>query len=296
MDNEQSGRCYQCPRLCHIDRKTERGFCKAPDEIKINLYQLHFGEEPVISGPNGSGTIFFSHCNMRCVYCQNYKISDWGNGEIISTDRLAEIMLELQNKGADNINLVSPSHYPDKIKQALVTAKDKGLKIPVIWNSNGYDSVEKLKELEGLIDIYLPDFKYWSNNHALTYSATQNYPEIAKLAIREMYRQVGHLKIDEDSALAYRGMMIRLLVLPENINEIQYILDWIYDEFGNSTFISLMSQYYPTHRSDEFPEINRPITREEYDYAVHIMEGLGFENGFIQEMGITPEWTPSFKE
>ncbi len=296
MDPEKADRCNQCPRMCRINRNTERGFCKAPEQLKINLYQLHFGEEPVISGKNGSGTIFFSHCNMRCVYCQNYKVSNWGNGRMITPEELAEIMLELQEKNATNINLVTPSHYPDLIKKALIMAKDKGLNIPVIWNSNGYDSVEKLKELEGLIDIYLPDFKYWSNNNSLTYSDTQNYPDIAKLAIKEMFRQVGHLKIDEDSQMAYRGLMIRLLVLPENINEIQFILDWIYEEFGNSTYISLMSQYYPTHRSTEFPEINRAINREEYDYAVHILEGLGFENGFTQELGITPEWTPSFKE
>lgn len=296
MEPDNPEKCIQCPRLCEVDRITTRGFCKAPEDLKINLYQLHFGEEPVISGTKGSGTIFFSYCNMRCVYCQNYKISDWGNGKHISEDELADIMLELQEKGAHNINLVTPTHYSYNIKNALIKAKSKGLKLPIVWNSNGYENIEILKEMEGLVDIYLPDFRYWDNESSIHYSQAPNYSEVAQAAILEMFRQVGNLKIDEEDGLAYRGVLIRLLVLPNNVNAIQSILHWIYENLGNSTYISLMSQYYPTHRADEFEEINRPITREEYDYAVHIMEALGFENGFVQELGITPEWTPEFKE
>jgi putative pyruvate formate lyase activating enzyme len=296
MEPDNPEKCIQCPRLCEVDRILSRGYCKAPDELKINLYQLHFGEEPVITGTHGSGTIFFSYCNLRCVFCQNYKISDWGNGERITVSQLADIMLELQNKGAHNINLVTPTHYSYYIKEALILAKNNGLHLPIVWNSNGYENVEILKEMEGLIDIYLPDFKYWDNESAQTYSQAPNYPEVAKEAIMEMYRQVGHLKIDEDDNLAYRGLLIRLLVLPNNVNGIESILHWIYENLGNNTFISLMSQYYPTHRADEFEKIKRPLIKEEYDYAVHIMNALGFENGFIQEMGITPEWTPDFKE
>lgn len=296
MEPDNPEKCIQCPRSCEVDRITALGFCKANNQVKINLYQLHYGEEPVITGQKGSGTIFFSHCNLKCVFCQNYKISDWGNGEYVTIEELAEIMLELQNQGAHNINLVTPSHYSLQIKEALIIAKKKGLNIPIVWNSNAYESVEILKQMEGLIDIYLADFKYWDSENAQKYSSAANYPEIAKKAILEMLRQVGNLKIDEDDQLAYRGLLIRLLILPQNLNGIQSILHWIYEEIGNTCFISLMSQYYPTHRADEFPEINRPITREEYDYALHIMEGLGFENGFIQDLGITPEWTPDFIE
>lgn len=296
MEPDNPEKCIQCPRSCEVDRLTTLGFCKANNQIKINLYQLHFGEEPVITGQKGSGTIFFSHCNLKCVFCQNYKISDWGNGDYVTIEELAEIMLELQNQGAHNINLVTPSHYSLQIKEALIIAKKKGLNIPIVWNSNAYESVEILQQMEGLIDIYIADFKYWDSEHAQKYSAAGNYPEIAKKAILEMLRQVGNLKVDEDDQIAYRGLLIRLLILPQNLNGIQSILHWIYEEIGNTCFISLMSQYYPTHRADEYPEINRPITREEYDYALHIMEGLGFENGFIQDLGITPEWTPDFIE
>ncbi len=296
MEPDNPEKCIQCPHLCQVDRITSLGFCKATNQMKINLYQLHFGEEPVISGTKGSGTIFFSHCNMKCVYCQNYKVSDWGNGQYYSTEQVADIMLELQNKGAHNINLVTPTHYSLQIREALILAKKKGLNISVVWNSNGYENVEILQQLEGLVDIYLVDFRYWDDEYAVKYSAANHYAETAKKAIMEMFRQTGNLKVDEDTDLAYRGVLIRLLILPENINGIQSVLHWIYEEIGNMAFISLMSQYYPTHRADEYPEINRPITREEYDYALHVMEGLGFENGFIQEMGITPEWTPAFVE
>ncbi|MDD4156288.1 MAG: radical SAM protein [Candidatus Cloacimonetes bacterium] len=297
--NQSNNKCNLCPHNCLINRSIEIGFCKAPNFLKINTYQLHYGEEPIISGLNGSGTIFFSHCNMKCCYCQNYLISSLGTGQKYTEDEFIDIILDLQDKGAHNINLVSPTPYTDLIIPALKRIKFKNLKIPIVWNSNAYESVETLKKLEGLVDIYLPDFKYWDNEKALKYSMIPNYKEYAQSALKEMYRQTGKLIIDNDvsygpDGIAIVGTLIRILVLPENQNNIEEIIQWIYENLSNDTYISLMAQYYPTYKAINYPEINRPITQEEYDHAVHILEGLGFENVFIQELGTTPEWTPKF--
>ena len=283
MESNLSDTCMVCPHLCDVDRTTSLGKCRATKQIKIASYQLHRGEEPVLSGTQGSGTIFFSHCNLKCVYCQNYDISEWGNGHYYSNEQVAEIMMLLQNNGAHNINLVSPTHYSLQIKEAIKLAKAKGLNIPIVWNSNAYENVEILQELDGLVDIYLTDFKYWNDNNAAKYSSAPDYAYHAKKAILEMYRQVGDLQIDNDTNLARKGLMIRLLILPENINGIESILNWISEDVGNMTYLSIMSQYFPTHRADEFPEINRVITHEEYSFALHVMEGLGFENVFTQK-------------
>lgn len=293
--------CNLCPHNCNIDRETQTGICKAPNHLKINTSLLHFGEEPVLSGKNGSGTIFFSHCNMHCCYCQNYKISALGAGIKYSEDEFIDLILDLQNKGAHNINLVSPTPYTHLIIPALKKIKNKDLKIPVVWNSNAYEKADVIKSLEGLVDIYLPDFRYWNNDNALKYSGVRDYRENAQKAITEMIRQTGKLKIDYDESfenygLAIFGTLIRILILPENQNMVEAIIQWIYDSFGNDTFISLMAQYYPAYKADNYTELSKAITQEEYDHAVHIIEGLGFENGFIQELGQTPEWTPSFKE
>lgn len=285
--------CTICPRNCHVNRTYKRGFCGANNQLEINLYQLHFGEEPVISGVNGSGTIFFCHCNLHCVYCQNFTISNLGKGYSISVERLAEIMLELQSNKAENINLVTPTHYAYLIKKAILLAKKQGLTLPIVWNSNAYESVQTLQDMEEVVDIYLPDFRYFDDSVAKKYSSgVSDYIETAKNAILEMYRQVGNLKIDE--GVAYRGLLLRVLLLPDNINHVEKILQWIADAIGNVTHVSLMSQYYPTYLADRYPEINRPVYKQEYDYIVHLLEGLGFENGYIQELGITPEWTPNF--
>ena len=285
--------CNICPRKCNVNRHLKLGFCESSENIKINIYQLHHWEEPIISGTQGSGTIFFSSCNLKCVYCQNHKISFQNYGSFYNVDELSNIMLELQSKGAHNINFVTPAHFSKQIKDSIIIAKDKGLNIPIVWNTNAFEEVDSLKELEGLVDIYLPDFKYFDSEMSLKYSGAKDYPDKAKNAILEMYRQVGNIKVYD--GIAFKGMMIRLLILPENINVIEKILNWIYENIGNKVFISLMGQYYPTHQANLFPEINRAITNLEYNFAIEQMEKFGFENGFIQDIGSSSKYTPEFK-
>ena len=287
--------CRICPHKCGKDRRTNTGFCQSGMKLKINAWQKHFGEEPVISGKKGSGTIFFSNCNLKCVFCQNYQISQLGWGQEYSISELVEIMLELQQSGVHNINFVSPTHFSIQIREAIFIAKKRGLEIPLVWNSNAYELPETLKMMADLIDIYLPDFKYFDPDNGWKFSKIKNYPYYAKLSLQEMHRQVGYLRFDENK-IATKGVLIRLLMLPENKNGIDGILKWIAENLGNQTFISLMAQYYPTYKAHEYPEINRSITNEEYQFAVEICEDMGFENGYFQEMRITPEWTPEFKK
>jgi len=287
--------CRICPHKCGKDRRTNMGFCQSGIKLKINGWQKHFGEEPVISGTKGSGTIFFSYCHLKCVFCQNYQISQLGWGKEYSISEVADIMLELQRSGAHNINFVSPTHFSLQIREAISLAKNRGLEIPLVWNSNAYELPETLEMMDGLIDIYLPDFKYSNPEKGNKYSLIKDYPKYAKLSLKEMHRQVGYLQFDENE-IASKGVLIRLLMLPENKNGIEGILKWIAENLGNQTFISLMAQYYPTYKANEFPEINRSITSEEYQFAVNICEDLGFENGYFQGMRITPEWTPKFKK
>lgn len=284
--------CNICPRNCGVNRFVETGYCKAMDKIRINLYQLHFGEEPNLSGKNGSGTIFFSYCNTTCVYCQNFSISQFGWGKEVSKEKLADIMLGLQGAGANNINLVTPTHYTPQIIESIKLAKAQGLNIPIVWNSNAYESVSTLKELEGLVDIYLPDFRYFDNQAAKNYSDAGDYREVAVKAVSEMFRQVGH--IEEIDDIAVKGLLIRILILPENKNRVDKIMDWIYENIGKETYISLMGQYYPTYSTNAYPELNRTITEEEYNFAVDKLNSLDFENGYIQDRGSTDEWTPDF--
>ncbi|MBP7498007.1 MAG: radical SAM protein [Bacteroidales bacterium] len=285
--------CNICPRKCDIDREVNRGFCRSGVLPKINIYQLHYGEEPVISGTRGSGTIFFSGCNLSCVYCQNYQISQLNYGKEYCIKELAEIMIELQAQGAHNINLVTPTHFSLQIKEGLIQAKAEGLKIPVVWNSNAYEEVETLKKLEGLVDIYLPDFKYFNNNHSKKYSGARDYPEKAKSAIKEMYRQAGNIKTI--NRIALRGVLIRLLVLPHNLNEIEKILEWLYTEFGAKIHLSLMGQYYPTYKATKYKELDRGINRNEYSFALNQLRKYGFSNGYIQELSCNSDWTPDFR-
>ena len=287
-------KCSICPLNCNTDRTTNLGLCNAPSYLKINTSQLHYGEEPVISGNSGSGTIFFSHCNMFCCYCQNYKISACGAGAKISETEFIETAHKLKEKGAHNINLVSPTPYTSYIVPILEKLKKSSFDIPIIWNSNAYEKVETLKSLEGLVDIYLPDFRYWDNDVAYSYSKVKNYRETAQQAIKEMFRQTGNLCINEEE-IATSGTLIRLLVLPKNINNTEQIIQWLYDEFGNDIYLSLMSQYYPAHNAKNYDDLKRGVTKDEYEFVMHVMLGLGFENGFIQEPATTPEWTPDFK-
>lgn len=295
MSEESMKSCYICPRRCRVDRTCRKGYCRASDKISVNIRQLHYGEEPFISGTRGSGTIFFAHCNMRCVFCQNHELSFDGCGQEMDGEKVADLMLELQEQGAHNVNLVTPTQYTPQLRMAIMAAKKSGLVFPVVWNSNAYEDPETLSTLEGLVDIYLPDFKYADPAMSRRYSDAPDYPAWAKTAIKEMFRQVGHLRVGKNGT-AEKGLLIRLLVLPGDINAIEGVLSWIHDELGPQTYLSLMGQYYPVHRACEFAEINRHITPEEYDYALSLLEKYGFENGFIQEVGSTAEHTPKFKK
>ncbi|MDA8164386.1 MAG: radical SAM protein [Desulfobacteraceae bacterium] len=292
-----SSLCRLCPRDCGADRAAAAGACGAGGLVRVNLWQAHHGEEPPISGTRGSGTIFFSHCNLRCVYCQNHRISQEGWGRDHDIPGLAGIMLEAAASGVHNLNLVTPTHYSLQIRAALALARERGLALPVVWNSSGYELAETLRAMAGSVDVYLPDLRYAESGAARRYSGAADYPERAREAILEMFRQVGHLRLD-DSGLAIRGLLVRLLILPGNVNRVDRSLRWLRDRLGPETAISIMAQYYPTHRvAGFFPELNRTITQAEHDDILDVVESLGFENGFIQELAPpTPEWTPAFRE
>jgi len=294
IENKKN-KCNSCPIACNADKILKKGFCKAPNFLKINTYQLHYGEEPPLSSSKGSGTIFFSHCNMKCCYCQNYKISDQGTGSRYTEDEFIMMARSLQEKGALNINLVSPTPYTNLLIPALEKLKKNNFSIPIVWNSNAYETVETLKKLEGLVDIYLPDYRYWDNAVAFLYSGIKNYKEVVQAAIKEMYRQTGDLIVDEDGVAIY-GTLVRLLFLPENANKVDKMLLWLSETFKKKIHISLLSQYYPTHNAKDYERLQRGITKAEYDYGVNLMLELGFENYFIQEPATTPEWTPNFNE
>ncbi len=287
-------KCTICPHKCGINRNKQIGRCKATNKVKIALYSIHNFEEPCISGENGSGTIFFSNCNMNCVYCQNYEISQQGRGKEITIQELAEIMLEQQEKGVENINLVTPTSYAIHIKEAIKIAKQKGLYIPIVYNTNAYESVETLKMLEGLIDIYLPDLKYFENELGKKYSKIDNYFEIAINAIKEMYRQVGAPVFRKDGIIK-KGLVIRHLVLPNNIDNSKKILKWLKENIDNEVYISIMAQYFPTYKAKEISDINRKLTQDEWHEIEKYIEELQIENGYIQELGeheeeYVPNW------
>lgn len=287
--------CNLCPRECNADRGLGKiGFCKVPNHIKVARATLHFWEEPCISGEEGSGTVFFSGCNLRCVYCQNRKIAEGVYGKEIDVDRLAAIFLELQAKGANNINLVTPSHYVLQIVSALKKAKNEGLFVPIVYNSGAYEKVETLKLLEGYMDVYLPDFKYMDGNLGGRYSNAEDYPVVAKKAIDEMVRQVGKPEFDNRGILK-RGVVVRHLVLPGCIKDSKNIIKYLYDTYGNDIFISILNQYTPLTGLEKYPEINRKLTEEEYNEVVDFAIEIGVENGFIQEGDVADEsFIPDF--
>ncbi len=276
--------CNMCPRNCNVNRYETVGFCKASDKVKVAHICLHQFEEPCISSKNGSGTIFFSSCNLRCVFCQNYKISMEGYGTQISTYELSEKMLKLQSMGADNINLVSPTIYACQIKEAIKIAKSKGLNIPIIYNTNGYESVETLKMLEGYIDIYLPDFKYATSFLAQKYSFAKNYPEIAINAIKECIRQKP-CNIYDESGKMLSGVIIRHLIVPGHIINTKNVLNIIKNEYGKDVTISIMTQYFPAYKALEMDEINRKLTKKECEKVESYLYELGLENGYFQYLG-----------
>lgn len=276
--------CRLCPRKCGADRTAGKlGFCGADDRIKIARAALHFWEEPCISGTSGSGTVFFSHCTMKCVYCQNYSISTENKGKYVTKEELADIFLDLQNQGANNINLVTPTHYVPKIIQALDIARKKGLFLPIIYNTSGYETVETIKMLEGYVDIYLPDFKYWEGSLAIKYSSAPDYAETVKAALGEMFRQTGKCVFCENGIIK-KGVIVRHLMLPGGFSDSKKIIEYLFREYGNGIFISIMSQYTPLATiPDIFPELKKPIAMSDYDKLLDCAIELGVENAFIQE-------------
>ena len=294
MSLELLEQCKICPHECKINRNNGKiGRCKSTDKVKIALYSTHNFEEPCISGKKGSGTVFFSNCNLNCVFCQNYEISQEGKGEEISIEGLAEIFIKQQEKDVENINLVTPTSYVPQIIEAIKIAKSKGLKLPIVYNTNGYEKIETLKMLDGYIDIYLPDFKYAQNELGKRLSKVDNYFEITTEALREMYKQTGKAIFD-DRGIMQKGMIVRHLVLPNHLVNSRKVLKWLNDNM-NDVFVSVMAQYFPTYKAKELEDINRKLTKEEYEQIESYLYRLNLENGYIQELGeheeeYVPKW------
>lgn len=277
-----------------IDKLAISGYCGSTDKIKIALASVHYFEEPCISGESGSGTVFFSNCNLNCIYCQNYEISQLGKGKEITVEELAQVFIKQQEKGVNNINLVTPSTYAYQIVQALKIAKANGLKIPIIYNTNGYEKIETLKQLEGYIDIYLPDLKYYSNELAQKYSKVNNYFEVTTKAIQEMIKQVGNPVFNEQGILQ-KGVIVRHLVLPGHLQNSRHILKWIKENLPPNILVSVMAQYFPTYRAKEDKFLNRKLTKKEYKEIEKYLYTLNLENGYIQELGEhEEEYVPNF--
>ena len=292
---EELKQCKICPHNCNVNRLNGKiGRCKCADKIKIALASVHNYEEPCISGINGSGTIFFSNCNMNCIYCQNYEISQLGKGKEISIKELADIFINQQEKGVNNINLVTPTMYAFQIIEVIKLAKKNGLIIPIIYNTNGYEKIETLKALQGYIDVYLPDLKYYSNKLSIKYSKVNNYFSVATEAIKEMYRQVGTPKFNEDGIMQ-RGIIIRHLVLPNHIQNSKNILKWIKENMPQDVYVSIMAQYFPTYKAKEDELLNRKLTKKEYKEIEKFLYTLDLKNGYIQELGEhEEEYVPDF--
>lgn len=294
MELELLEKCAICPHNCGINRLNNQiGRCKSKDTVKVALYSIHNFEEPCISGKKGSGTVFFSNCNMNCVFCQNYEISQHGKGKEISIEELADIFIKQQEKNVENINLVTPTSYVPQIIEAIKIARGNGLKLPIVYNTNGYEKVETLKMLDGFVDIYLPDFKYSDNELGKRLSKVDNYFEIATEALKEMYRQT-RKAVFNDEGIMQRGMIIRHLVLPNHILNSRRVLKWI-NENMHDVYVSVMAQYFPTYKAKEIDDINRKLTKEEYEQIENYLYRLDLENGYIQELGeheeeYVPHW------
>ena len=286
--------CRLCPRQCGVDRSKQTGYCGVSDRVKLARAALHFWEEPCISGERGSGTVFFSGCALKCVFCQNYQLSAGHFGKEVSIQRLAEIFLELQQQGAHNINLVTGGHYVPQIVQALELVR-KDLKIPVVYNSSGYETVETLRQLKGYVDIYLPDLKYYSPERSARYSNANDYFAVASQAVQEMFSQVGPVQFDEQGMLQ-KGVVVRHMVMPNGVEDTMDILTWIAEHLPlDDILVSVMSQYTPFYKSADYSEINRRLTQEEYDRVLDWMECMGIEQGFVQELSSAKEeYTPDF--
>lgn len=283
MENKKST-CILCPRECNVNRNEgNSGFCGvAGEDIYLARAALHMWEEPCISGEEGSGTVFFSGCSLRCVYCQNYNIAHAKTGKAVTKERLSEIFLELQEKGANNINLVTPTHYTPEIVWSVKHARERGLTLPIVYNCSGYEKVDTLRMLEDIVDIYLTDFKYMDNDMAKRYSHASNYTEVAKAALKEMVRQTGDAVFSEEGMMQ-RGVIVRHLLLPDALENAKAVVQYVYETYGDTVFLSLMNQYTPLPQVEKYPEINRRVTEEEYDELVDFAIDIGVENGFIQE-------------
>lgn len=287
--------CNLCPNMCGVNRiNGEIGICNANYLPKVSKACLHFWEEPCISGEAGSGTVFFSHCNLSCIYCQNYKISHEGFGKEVNLEKLSDIFLNLQNKGALNINLVSATQFIPQVAEALKISKKKGLSIPIVYNSNAYETVEAINLLDGLIDVYLPDLKYFDNKYSIEYSSAHDYFQYATKAIIEMYRQVG-IPVYNDDGIIQKGLIIRHLLLPGLVEDSKNVLKWIKNNLPIEIPISIMAQYTPVYKANTIDSINRKITEKEYNRIIDYFFELGLENGFVQDHdSATSNYTPDF--
>lgn len=287
--------CLLCPRKCGINRSTgQTGVCGVSSEIKVARAALHYWEEPCISGKRGSGAVFFSGCSLHCVFCQNREISDGKAGKVISKERLSDIFMELADKGANNINLVTPGQYIPDIVWAVNDAKSRGMKLPIIYNTSGYENVTELKLLEGIVDVYLPDFKYMDSTLSARYSRAKDYPSVAKQALSEMVRQQPDVVIDDATGLIQKGVIVRQLLLPGHVNDAKAVLKYMYDTYHDHVYISMMSQFTPIALKD-YPEINRTVTRREYERLVDYALEIGITNAFIQEGDVAKDsFIPAF--
>ena len=287
--------CLLCPRKCGINRSTgQTGVCGVSSEIKVARAALHYWEEPCISGKKGSGAVFFSGCSLHCVFCQNREISDGKEGKVISKERLSDIFIELADKGANNINLVTPGQYIPDIVWAVNDAKSRGMKLPIIYNTSGYENVTELKLLEGIVDVYLPDFKYMDSTLSARYSRAKDYPSVAKQALSEMVRQQPDVVIDDATGLIQKGVIVRQLLLPGHVNDAKAVLKYLYDTYHDHVYISMMSQFTPIALKD-YPEINRTVTKREYERLVNYALEIGITNAFIQEGDVAKDsFIPAF--
>ena len=287
--------CLLCPRKCGINRSTgQTGVCGVSSEIKVARAALHYWEKPCISGKRGSGAVFFSGCSLHCVFCQNREISDGKAGKVISKERLSDIFIELADKGANNINLVTPGQYIPDIVWAVNDAKSRGMKLPIIYNTSGYENVTELKLLEGIVDVYLPDFKYMDSTLSARYSRAKDYPSVAKQALSEMVRQQPDVVIDDATGLIQKGVIVRQLLLPGHVNDAKAVLKYLYDTYHDHVYISMMSQFTPIALKD-YPEINRTVTKREYERLVDYALEIGITNAFIQEGDVAKDsFIPAF--
>ena len=287
-------KCELCPRGCQVNREADQmGVCRVSSKLKVARAALHFWEETCISGTNGSGAVFFSGCSMHCVFCQNREIANGIVGKEIERERLRDIFLELQDQGANNINLVTPGHYVPHLVWAVEQARNQGLSIPIVYNTSSYEKVDTLKQLEGIVDVYLPDFKYWEPQTAQKYSNAPDYPEVARAAIAEMVRQRPTVEFifnkEQNVDLIQKGVIVRQLLLPGQLKDAKRIVKYLHETYGNQIYLSLMSQYTPLAHVEKYPELNRKVDRRTYERYIDYAIEIGVENGFIQEEDVAEE-------